>query len=68
MRLYHETIRELRQGSGLKQADMALWLSISPVDYARLESGRAPMTVDQLLAIAERLVVTPGDLLDGDAA
>jgi DNA-binding Xre family transcriptional regulator len=47
----------------LVQRDLAAGLEISPVAYSRLERGVDPMTVDQLVAIAEKLECCPGDLL-----
>lgn len=67
MRQYHRNIRTLREGSGIRQSELADWLGVPRLQYSELERGLRPMTVEQLLAIAERLVVTPGELLDDDA-
>lgn len=58
---------EIRAGlarSNRKQADLAACLGISQPQVSARLRGQVAWTVDELVAVAEFLGVTPGSLLD----
>lgn len=56
-------IRELRQSSGLTQAELADRIAISRTSLTNVELGRQRVLVDQLYKMADVLNTRPQDLL-----
>lgn len=58
-----ERIRELRQGAGLTQGELAGELSVSFQAVSNWERGIAPPDIENMVRIAERFCTTVDDLL-----
>lgn len=57
-------IKEIREGKGLTQDDLAKLVNMSRSYLAQIESGARSLTVKKQAAIAAALEVEPGDLVD----
>lgn len=57
-------IKALREHHKMTQENMACLLNISQPTYARLESGRQKISIEQLINMASILKVTLTDLLE----
>lgn len=55
-------LRELRRAKDLTQEKMAERVGMLTPNYARIEQGRANVTVDTLVRLANALVTTVADL------
>jgi transcriptional regulator with XRE-family HTH domain len=55
-------IQELRRESGETQEDFAARLGMLPPNYARIEQGRANVTIDTLVRVANGLKVELSEL------
>jgi transcriptional regulator with XRE-family HTH domain len=64
--VYGQVLRSVREAKGLKQADVAKAVGISPAHLARLESGKRRLYLDDFIMIAEALGDRPGNLLPND--
>jgi DNA-binding XRE family transcriptional regulator len=56
--------KSVREQSYTHQRDMAAALGISQSTYSRLESGRMPLTVEQLLRACAALDIEPSAVFD----
>jgi transcriptional regulator with XRE-family HTH domain len=56
-------IKELREGKGLKQVDVAEKLGMERSNYSRLEKRGNDLSVNQIIDIANALGVTPIEIL-----
>jgi transcriptional regulator with XRE-family HTH domain len=63
-----ENIRKIRLEKRLKTKELAEKLGMTPPNYASIEAGRVPLTVDRLKQIAVILGVNHLDLLNGTAS
>lgn len=59
-------IRSIRKEAGLTQSALAEPLHCTPAYISMIESGKAGITVDMLVEVAELLGVAPRMLLDQD--
>ncbi len=62
-----ENIRRIRLEKRFKTKELAEKLGMTPPNYASIEAGRVPLTVDRLKEIAVILGVNYVDLLNGTA-
>jgi|GEM_PF-6468518 len=65
MRDVGSKIKTKRLENKISEKEMAVLLGISQERYAGLEADASKMTLHTLLAIAEKLAVTPEELLLG---
>jgi transcriptional regulator with XRE-family HTH domain len=59
-----EGLRRLRQERALTQTDLALLANVSPSAISQAEAGRRGLSLDTIVAIAERTGVSLDELLD----
>lgn len=57
-----ERIESHRQARGSTKTHLMKTAGITPSTYYRIERGESHMTVDQLIAIADALGITPSEL------
>lgn len=57
-------LADLRAKSGLDQETVAKHIGVQRTQYSMLENGRAGMTADKVLPLAEILKTTPQLILD----
>lgn len=53
MKPYYETLRELREGRDLKQADIAMVLSTTQQVYSRYENGINELPIRHLITLCD---------------
>lgn len=58
-------IKTARKHAGKTQAEVAEAVSLSDLQYGRLERGAIPISLHHLCAIADALHISPIDLLNG---
>ncbi|WP_117195795.1 helix-turn-helix domain-containing protein [Rhizobium terrae] len=58
-----DTLRKLRERSGLKHADVALMLGLHPQVYGRYERNETKMNVSRLIHLSELLDFSPIDVV-----
>ena len=62
-RLLGKRIQEIRQNSGIKQADFAEQCTVSKTHYGRLERGENSMTISTFFLISKELGYSMSDIL-----
>jgi transcriptional regulator with XRE-family HTH domain len=58
-------VRQLRIDAGLTQAELSVGVGIFRTYLSRIESGKANPTLSVIALLANRLNVTPSELLKG---
>src|SRR4051812_42971981 len=53
----------LREGRGVKQADLAAEMGLGASTWSRIENGAQAMSIDQLAQVAKVLSIRPGEIL-----
>lgn len=68
MRTNHLALKAIRERSGLSQSATAAASAVDRPNYAHIESGRRPGTIEQITRIAAALRVPVGAiaLMDGE--
>lgn len=57
-------ITQVRNETGVSQADLARAVGIGQPAWSRIEKGESALTIDQLARAAKKLGRTPGQILD----
>jgi transcriptional regulator with XRE-family HTH domain len=65
-RVFGERIRTLRQDRGLSQERLAEMAGVHRTYLSSLERGERNVSLDNIIAIAEALGVSPADLFEND--
>jgi transcriptional regulator with XRE-family HTH domain len=60
------TVRTLREGLRVTQAELAAKVGLSRASIANIEGGRQAVLLHQFLALAKALAVQPMDLIPSD--
>lgn len=56
-------LKRLRKERGLSQDDLAKELNMTKSNYSKIESGERKITTGQLIVIAQRIKVSPSELI-----
>jgi transcriptional regulator with XRE-family HTH domain len=64
--MYGRILKQLREGKGRSQAEVARSVNISPAQLARLESNQRGLYLEDFVRIVESLGEKPGNLLPND--